>query len=62
MTAWASWQFREFVFHVTRNVNTDSREGGNCYLLAVPQVLAHRRRQVRNHLFCLTEQFSSRRA
>lgn len=60
MTAWASWQFREFVFHVTRNVNTASREGGNRYPLAVPRALAHRRRQVRNHLFCLTEHTTRR--
>lgn len=31
MTAWASWQFREFVFHVTKNVNTASKEEGNLY-------------------------------
>lgn len=36
MTAWASWQFREFVFHVTKNANTASREEGNLYRLAVP--------------------------
>lgn len=59
MTAWASWQFREFVFHVTKNVNTASREEGNLYTLAAPWVLAHRRCQVRKHLFCLTERFSS---
>ena len=50
-TAWASWQFREFVFHVTKNVNTASREEGNLYMPAVPWALARRRRQVRPRLF-----------
>lgn len=59
MTAWASWQFREFVFHVTRNVNTASREEGNLYTPAVPRALAGGRRQVRKRLFRLTERFSS---
>lgn len=59
MTAWASWQFREFVFHVTKNANTASREEGQLYRSAVRRVLAHRRRQVRHHLFCLTEGFNS---